>query len=307
MGHDGRRHGHRDGTNQTRRRDSVCGLRDDIAGLARSGGDGPGHRNGVLVHVRAARCTSDADAGKPMAASLAESWKESPDHLSYEFTLRKGLKFRNGDPFTAEDMKFSFERSKAAALKDHVKEVVIVDPTHVRFVMKEPLPDSMTYYGTLASAAGWIVPKNYTEKVGKDAFRLHPVGLGPYKFVSQQPGVELVIEAFDGYWGEKPSIKRLVFKSVPEATTRVAMLKRGEVDVDYLLDASLAQAVKEDPNLHVAFSGGLGTYYLDFFDMWDPKSPWHDERVRKAASWRSTARRSATPRRSAPSSRPAVS
>ena len=92
------------------------------------------------------------------------------------------------------------------------------------------------------------------------------------------------MEAFEGYWGKKPSIKRLVFKSVPEATTRVAMLKRGEVDVAYLLDASLAKAVKDDPNLHVAFSGGLGTYYLDFFDMWDPKSPWHDERVRKAAS-----------------------
>lgn len=222
--------------------------------------------------------------GKPMAPGLAESWKESPDHLSYDFALRPGLKFHNGDPFTAEDVKFSFERSKAAVLKAHVKEVVVVDPTHVRFVMKEPWPDFMTYYGTLASAAGWIVPKNYTEKVGKEAFRQHPVGLGPYKFVSNNPGVELVLEAYDGYWGDKPTVKRLIFKSVPEATTRVAMLRRGEVDVAYLLDASLAQAVKQDPKLHVAFSGGLGTYYLDFFDMWDPKSPWHDERVRKAAS-----------------------
>ncbi len=222
--------------------------------------------------------------GKPMAPGLAESWKEGPDHLSYDFTLRHGLKFHNGDPFTAEDVKYSFERSKAAVLKEHVKEVVIVDPTHIRFVLKAPWPDFMTYYGTLASAAGWIVPKNYTEKVGKEAFMLHPVGLGPYKFVSQEPGVELVMEAFDGYWGEKPSVKRLVFKSVPEATTRLAMLKRGDADVAYLLDASLAQSVKEDPKLHVAFSGGVGTYYLDFFDMWDPKSPWHDERVRKAAS-----------------------
>jgi peptide/nickel transport system substrate-binding protein len=142
----------------------------------------------------------------------------------------------------------------------------------------------MTYYGTLASAAGWIVPKNYTEKIGKEGFKQHPVGLGPFKFVSNKPGVELVLEAFDGYWGKKPSVKRLVFKSVPEPTTRLAMLKRGDVDVAFLLDASLAQAVKDDPNLKVAFSGGIGTYYLDFLDMWDPKSPWHDERVRKAAS-----------------------
>ena len=142
----------------------------------------------------------------------------------------------------------------------------------------------MTYYGTLASAAGWIVPKNYIEKVGKEGFKQYPIGLGPYKFVSMKPGIELVMEAFDGYYGEKPTVKRLVFKSVAEATTRLAMLKRGEVDVAYLLDSSLAQAVKNDPQLKVAFSGGVGTYFLDFFDMWDPQSPWHDARVRKAAS-----------------------
>src|SRR6185295_3065253 len=95
---------------------------------------------------------------------------------------------------------------------------------------------------------------------------------------------ELVMEAFEGYWRKTPSIKRLLYKSVPEATTRLAMLRRGEVDVAYLLDASLAESIKDDPKYKIAFSGGIGTYYLDFFDMWDPKSPWHDERVRKAAS-----------------------
>src|SRR5258708_1792211 len=72
--------------------------------------------------------------GNRMTPSLAESWTESPDKLSYEFTLRPGLKFHNGDPFTAEDVKFSFERAKGAQLHEKVKEVVIVDPTHVRFV-----------------------------------------------------------------------------------------------------------------------------------------------------------------------------
>ena len=75
-----------------------------------------------------------------------------------------------------------------------------------------------------------------------------------------------------------------MFQSVPEATTRLAMLKRGEVDVAYLLDELLAQTVKADPNLKLAFSGGVGTFVLDFLDMWDPKSPWADQRVRKAAS-----------------------
>src|SRR2546426_12824329 len=81
-----------------------------------------------------------------------------------------------------------------------------------------------------------------------------------------------------------PPVKRLVYKSGPEATTRLAMLKRGEVDLAYLLDAPQAQDLKRDPNLKLAFSGGIGTFFLDFFDMWDPKSPWHDKRVRQAAS-----------------------
>ena len=104
--------------------------------------------------------------GNRMAPSLAESWSESPDKLTYEFKLRQGVKFHNGDPFTAEDVKFSFERAKGAQLKQKVKEVVVVDPYTVRFVLNEPWPDFMTAYGTLWSAAGWITPKNYFEKVG---------------------------------------------------------------------------------------------------------------------------------------------
>ncbi|PYM14760.1 MAG: hypothetical protein DMD81_16925 [Candidatus Rokuibacteriota bacterium] len=103
--------------------------------------------------------------------------------------------------------------------------------------------------------------------------------------MSHTPGVELVMEANESYWRKMPSVKRLVYKSVPEATTRLAMLKRGEVDLAYLLDAPQAQEVKRDSSLKLAFSGGIGTFFLDFFDMWDPKSPWHDKRVRQAASY----------------------
>ena len=74
----------------------------------------------------------------------------------------------------------------------------------------------MTYYGTLASAAGWIVPKKYIEQVGDDGFKKHPIGLGPYKFVSHTPGIELVMEAVENYWRKVPHVKRLVFKSVPD-------------------------------------------------------------------------------------------
>jgi peptide/nickel transport system substrate-binding protein len=223
--------------------------------------------------------------GSLLTPSLAESWKVSPDGRVYEFKLREGLKFHNGDPFTAEDVRWSFHRAKGAkVLQEKVRDVEIAGPYRVRFHLHEPWPDFMTFYGTYATGAGWIAPKKYMEQVGPDGFKKHPVGLGPYKFVSHTPGVELVMEAHEGYWRKMPSVKRLVYKSVPEATTRLAMLKRGEVDLAYLLDAPQAQDVKRDPSLKLAFSGGIGTFYLDYFDQWDPKSPWHDRRVRLAAS-----------------------
>src|SRR5207249_78045 len=125
-------------------------------------------------------------------------------------------------------------------LHDKVKEITVVSPTRVRFTLHEPWPDFMSYYGGLVSGAGWIVPKKYFEQVGPDGFKKAPVGLGPYRFVSHTPGVELVMEAFEGYWRKMPSVKRVVFKMVPESTTRVAMLKRGEVDIAYLLEAPQA-------------------------------------------------------------------
>jgi peptide/nickel transport system substrate-binding protein len=221
----------------------------------------------------------------PMALSLAESWTVSDDQRMYVFKLREGLTFHNGDPFTAEDVKFTFLRYKSNTLQEKVREVEIVDPYRVRFHLHQPWPDFMTYYGTLATGASWIVPKKYLEQVGDDGFRRHPIGLGPYKFVSHTPGVELVMEAVENYWRKVPHVKRLVFKSVPENTTRLAMLKKGEVDVAYDLDVPSAEEVKRDPKLLLAFSGGIGSFYLDFLEQWDPKSPWHDPRVRLAANY----------------------
>jgi peptide/nickel transport system substrate-binding protein len=223
--------------------------------------------------------------GNLQTPSLAEKWTVSPDQKTYEFKLREGVKFHNGDPFTAEDVKFSFQRVKTKLLREKVRDVEVVGPSRVRFHLHEPWPDFMTFYGTLATGGGWIVPKKYMEQVGNEGFRKHPVGLGPYRFVSHQAGVELVLEAYEGYWRKTPAVKRLVFKMVPEATTRLAMLKRGEVDVAYLLDAPMAMDVKRDPSLRLAFSGGIGTFYVDFLDQWDPKSPWHDRRVRLAANY----------------------
>jgi len=159
-------------------------------------------------------------------------------------------------------VKFSFLRYRSKIFREKVREVEVVDRHRVRFHLNQPWPDFMAYYGTLASGAGWIVPKNYVTQVGDEGFRRHPIGLGPYKFVSYKPGIELVLEAVPSYWRKVPHVKRLVFKTVPDATTRMAMLTRGEVDIAYDLDAPNALDVKRDPKLKLAFSGGIAVFYL---------------------------------------------
>ena len=248
----------------------------------------PGETESAITPFKVLYAVHDALV-KPMPGgqttpSLAESWSMAPDGTSYTFVLRQNIKFHNGEPVTGDDVKFSFLRAKSSRiLKEKVREIEIVDPYRVRFHLNEPFPDFMAFYGTLATASSWIVPKKYVEKVGDDGFKKHPIGLGPYKFVSSTPGIEIVMEASESYWRKMPSIKRLVLKSVPEPTTRAAMLKKGEVDVAYLLDAPAALELKRDPNIRLAFSGAIGIHFLDFFDQWDPKSPWHDKRVRLAA------------------------
>ena len=219
--------------------------------------------------------------------SLAESWQESKDHLTYTFTLRRNVRFHNGEPVTAEDVKFSWDRYKGASatlLKDKVKEVQVLGPTQVRFVLKEPWPDFMTFYGTTASGAAWIVPKKYVQQVGEDGFKTAPIGAGPYKVVSFKPGVEIVMEAFDGYWRKAPSVKRLVMRSMPEETTRAAALRNGEVDIVYLLTGPTADAIRKTPGLTLKAPLLSGAFWLELPEQWDPKSPWHDARVRQAAS-----------------------
>ena len=138
----------------------------------------PGETEGLITPYMVLYALHDALV-KPMPAgistpSLAESWTVSKDWLTYEFVIRKNAKFHNGDPVTAEDVKFSFERYRGAAaklLRDRVREVQIVDPGRIRFILKEPWPDFMVFYGTSATGAAWIVPKKYVEKVGDTVSR----------------------------------------------------------------------------------------------------------------------------------------
>jgi peptide/nickel transport system substrate-binding protein len=252
----------------------------------------PGEHPGIITSMMTFYALHDALVkpmpGSPAAASLAESWTVSPDGLVYEFVLRPGVTFHNGDAMTAEDVKFSFERYRGAAaklIKEKMAAVEIVDPLRIRFRLKEPWPDFMAFYATPATGAGWIVPKVYAEKVGEEGFKKAPIGAGPYKFVSFNPGVELVLEAHERYWRKAPNIKRLVLRVVTEEATRMAMLRRGEADVAYSLRGELAEEVKRTAGLKLAPTMVPATFWIDFTtEQWNPSSPWHDRRVRLAAS-----------------------
>jgi peptide/nickel transport system substrate-binding protein len=226
--------------------------------------------------------------GEKMGNSLAASWTESPDGLVYEFRLRPNLQFHNGDPCTAEDVKFSFERYNGTGAKEFqtkVQRVEIVDALTVRFHLKEPWPDFMTFYGTTATGAGIVVPKRYLEQVGVDGFKKHPIGLGPYKFVSHTPGVAVVLEAYEGHWRQVPHVKRLIMKGVPEGTTRLAMLKKGEADIALVVEGPVAEEVQRDQRLTLVDTHGPGLMWIEFAEQWDAKSVWADKRVRLAVHY----------------------
>ncbi len=224
--------------------------------------------------------------GKALAPSLAESVTAAEDGRTYDFVLREHATFHNGDPVTADDVKFSFERYKGSAhqlMRDRVAAVEIIDRRHVRFRLKEAWPDFLTFYAT-NTGAGWIVPQKHIKTVGEEAFRKAPIGAGPYQFVSFTPGLELVLEAFTPYWRKTPAVKRLVLKVIPDEATRLAALTRGEVDIAYSIRGELAAGLKRTAGLTLKPAVVQGTFCLYFVDQWDPKSPWHDERVRRAAS-----------------------
>jgi len=224
--------------------------------------------------------------GKTHEPCLAQSYTPSADGLSHEFVLREGVTFHNGEPVTVEDVKFSFERYRgnaAAFFHSKVASVETPDAKRIIFHLHKPWLDFLTYFSGVTGAA-WIVPKKYVESVGEDGFKKAPIGAGPYKFVSFNPGVELVMEAFDGYWRKTPTVKRLVWKVIPDETTRLAALKRGEVDIAYSIRGELAEELRRTPGLTLKPVVINSPFWIYFPDQWDPKSPFHDARVRQAVT-----------------------
>lgn len=174
---------------------------------------------------------------------LAEKWEKRGD-VTWIFHIRKGIKFHNGDPLTAADVKFSLDRardpktSQAAAVVKFASADVVDDHT-VRIVTAGPDPLLLTRITDL----GFIADKAYFDKVGATEFGLKPIGTGPYKFVRWDKGSQIVLAASDGYWGGAVPVKNLMFKFVPDAATRVAALLSGEVDITVEVPPELASRI----------------------------------------------------------------
>ena len=218
--------------------------------------------------------------------ALAEHFEFAEDARSATFRLRAGIKFHNGDPVTAEDVKWSYEHYRGAwgkVVQERTEAVDIVDKSTVRIRFKVPFLDFPTLLGTSnVCGIGWVIPANHYEKVGASEFAQKPIGAGPYRLVAHEPGTKLEFEAFEDYY-RPVHVKHFTVLSVPEPATRVAMLERGEADIIYQIPGDLLERVKRSTKLMLA-PVVSGNFWLEFPGFTDPKSPFHDKRVREAIS-----------------------
>jgi peptide/nickel transport system substrate-binding protein len=209
--------------------------------------------------------------------ALATGWKLSPDGKQIEFDLRKGVKFHNGDPFTAEDVKFSYEKildpasthSYRKPFVDSIDRIEIVDPHKIRLVLKQPWP---SFFSSIRYGVQPIVPKAYYEKVGAKGFSEKPIGTGPFKLVDTKSGEWNRYEANVEYWGGAPTVKTVTQRVVKEPFTLYAMIEKGEVDIATGLTGALLDKVSGNSKLKVFTSRYSGTSAMYFNKTKFPES-----------------------------------
>ncbi len=229
--------------------------------------------------------------GEPsQTGGLAAKWENSPDYKRWTFHLRKGVKFHNGDDVTSEDVKFSLQRATgkrsttgyAGPLRTLIQDIETPAPDRVVIVVKEPTLIIATYLSRALSTEGMVLPKKYIEANGDDVFARKPVGSGPYKFVEQVTGSHIKLTAVDNHWRiGPPKYKSVLFRLVPEETTRIAFLRRGEVDVADVSRERVKELEKEGFPVHFRKEEAILSMWWVFTpDGWP--APMKDKRVREA-------------------------
>ncbi|MFH0768913.1 MAG: ABC transporter substrate-binding protein [Chloroflexota bacterium] len=229
------------------------------------------------------------DSEAKVQPALAESWKVADDWSKIDFTLRQGIKWPNGAPFTAKDVKFSFDKFMekttmyhyATDFQKYVKEVRVVDDYHVSVYCNEPF---QVIFDRLQASAG-MFPKDYYEKLGAAEFAAKPMGLGPFKVIDFKQDQFLNAEGVANHYRQTPYVEKVHLIYVPEATTQLAMLKTGEADI-IALSSDQVRDVRNDPKLSIITSGASAQTTIRFHDVMTPEisSPFLDLRVRQATS-----------------------
>jgi peptide/nickel transport system substrate-binding protein len=196
--------------------------------------------------------------------SLGTSW-EMVDDTTWQFKLREGVKFHNGEDFTADDVKYSFdialEEERAWPIRGNIvliDEVEVVDDYTVNFHTSAAWPDLPWFVSDV-----YIMPKDHTEEVGLDALIDSPVGTGPFEFVSFVADDYLELKAFDGWWGGRVALDGVLWKQIPEPATRVAALQAGEIDIAVQVPLDLIPVVEDEPGIHMDYAAEELT--LQFF------------------------------------------
>jgi peptide/nickel transport system substrate-binding protein len=228
------------------------------------------------------------DAHGSFQPALAESWKVAKDWSSISFKLRRGVKFHNGDSFTAEDVKFSIERAMREDLRflygpelnRGISKIEILDDYNVQVSLKEPYPALLDRLFFVVA----ILPKNYIEKVRDDGFAAKPIGAGPFRVVKFERDISVDLEAVDPHYRQTPFVKKLRFLTLTEPATRLAMIKTGEADFVMAHEAHLP-LMQKDPNIRVILSNHSFVLTLVFQDLAHPEeSPFKNPLVRRATS-----------------------
>lgn len=217
---------------------------------------------------------------------LAESWEEVDDR-TFEFKLRKGVKFHNGEELKASDVKFTLERAKRSSHIGHIvgpiSEVEVVDDYTFKLSTAEPFAPILTH---LAHPAAAILNEKAVVEYLEDEdaefdteYGLHPVGTGPFKFKAWSAGDSITIERNDDYWGDKAKMKEVIFKSITDNSVRTIQLEAGDIDIAYDIQPNDVDRVENDANLVLQRDSNLSTTYIGFNV---DKKPLDDVRVRQA-------------------------
>lgn len=218
-----------------------------------------------------------------IAPSLATQWEWSPDGKTLTITLRSGVRFSNGSPFTAEDVVFSWNRLKANGFSDRIARTLlgweIVSPT--KLIARFGAPE-LSFIPQLGPP---IMSKAYFDRVGDSAFKTKPIGTGPYMFKRIRPGESAELVANPRYWGKKPTVKNVILRSIVDDTTRIAALKTGEADIVMQVPYSKITEIQKTKGLKTARLFPSGSSVFVAYKYLSPKTPWSNPNVRAAISY----------------------